>query len=92
MRKGASDLLYFTKEQDCIGIEVKAIGTTHTVKHLTEQAEFLLSLPKKGFFVDSLKQFQNIILTGGGGISPDAVLRYIEGRKSSIKWDSSLFL
>lgn len=91
MLKGISDLMYMTVDKELIAVELKFPGTRHDCTHLREQAEFLKNIPHKGFFCDSLDQFKNIILTGGGGISPESVLRYIEGRKSSIKWDSSKF-
>lgn len=86
--KSVSDLFYFTALGYVIGIEVKAIGEYHDVEHLRAQAKWLLNIPYKGFFCDSLEVFWRII-NGGEGISPAEVLSRLDGVKtSSVKWGS----
>lgn len=86
--KSVSDLFYFTALGHVIGIEIKAIGEYHDVEHLRAQAKWLLNIPYKGFFCDSLEVFWRII-NGGEGISPAEVLSRLDGVKtSSVKWGS----
>ena len=85
--KGASDLLYVTKTSRLIGIEVKAPGSRHSVRHLQEQARWLMKVPFLGFFCDTLEMFWDII-NYQAGIRPKDVLEYLEKVKTeTIAWD-----
>ncbi len=89
LAKSAADLIRIDEHGRCWGMEIKDPGSCHSVKHLTAQAEWLLSVPFQGFFIDSLISFQSVILTGSGGITPQQVLAYLSTVKgSSIIWDS----
>ena len=89
---GAADLIY-CDEGSLIGIEVKCPGTRHKVAHLIEQAEWLIRVPKWGYFCDDLDDFLNIIDGGVGGIDPVKVLEYCKKTKTQhILWDKSLFI
>jgi len=88
--KGASDLFYI-ENGEMIGIEVKAIGSSHNRQHLIEQCHFLMKVPKWGWFCDSVEMFWNII-EGGSGIDPQVVLENCLERKiASVQWDSVKF-
>lgn len=90
--RGVSDLIY-CDEGSLIGIEVKCPGTRHKVAHLIEQAEWLIRVPKWGYFCDDLDDFLNIIDGGVGGIDPVKVLEYCKKAKTQqILWDKSLFI
>lgn len=90
--RGVSDLIY-CDEGSLIGIEVKCPGTRHKVAHLIEQAEWLIRIPKWGYFCDDLDDFINIIDGGVGGIDPVNVLEYCKKAKTQqILWDKSLFI
>lgn len=65
----------------------------HKVAHLIEQAEWLIRVPKWGYFCDDLDDFLNIIDGGVGGIDPVKVLEYCKKAKTQqILWDKSLFI
>lgn len=86
--KGASDLFYITELGEMAGIEVKSPGSSHNRLHLISQAEWLLKVPKWGYFVDSVEMFWDII-EGGSGIDPEVVLENCLLRKTStVQWDS----
>lgn len=85
--KGASDLFYITEAGEMVGIEVKSPGSSHNRQHLVSQAEWLLKVPRRGYFCDSVEMFWNII-EGGSGIDPEVVLENCLGKKSStVRWD-----
>jgi len=82
-----SDLLYFPN-REMWGIELKFPGTRHNTQHLRDQASWLLSFPKIGFFCDSVEMFWQIIETGKGGISPVRILENLKDVKtSSVSWE-----
>lgn len=87
LARGVSDLLYI-KDGGLIGIEMKAPDTSHSVQHLREQANWLISVPSVGFFCDSIEMFWRIIETGTGGIDPRRVLENLKDVKSlSVAWN-----
>jgi hypothetical protein len=92
--KGASDILFLSKNWGLIGIEMKFPETKHFVAHLKDQCRFLLSIsPHYGFFCDSRAMFEEIVLTGQGGIDPRRVATYLRQVKTgSIVWKRGLFL
>ena len=86
---GVSDLLYVDEHGRLWGLEVKARGTIHKVSHLIKQAEWLSSIPYRGFFVDSVDMFWEVIETGEGGICPQRLLQKLKNIKgSSFLWDN----
>lgn len=76
-----------------IGIELKLPGTRHDVQHLREQAEWLLTYPRKGWFCDSLEMAQKLISCRGLAIDPLKVMNVVNkcGTKT-IQWKTELFL
>lgn len=88
---GVSDLL-FVQDGFLIGIEMKCPETSHNTEHLIKQAKWLLKVPKRGCFCDSLDMFKEII-AGGEGIDPKSVLEYCKKVKTkSITWNYFLFI
>ena len=88
---GVSDLL-FVQDGFLTGIEMKCPETSHNTEHLIKQAKWLLKVPKRGYFCDSLDMFKEII-AGGEGIDPKSVLEYCEKVKTkSITWNYFLFI
>lgn len=88
---GVSDLL-FVQDGFLIGIEMKYPETSHNTEHLIKQAKWLLKVPKRGYFCDSLDMFKEII-AGGEGIDPKSVLEYCKKVKTkSITWNYFLFI
>lgn len=90
LMKDVSDLLYFTPGNDryVVGFEIKAENTYHNVNHLRGQANWMLSFCEAGFFVDSLWMFQDVLLSGGEGISPNKVLENLKNIKTkTVLWD-----
>ena len=84
---GVSDLLYFNNRK-LYGAEVKAIGTKHNVEHLRKQAKWILNHCEDGCFVDSLNEFQEFILHGIHGTSPNKVLENLKNIKTkTVLWD-----
>ena len=73
LMKDVSDLLYFARGEHryVVGFEIKSEGTYHDVNHLRGQANWMLNFCEDGFFVDSLNMFQEVLLSGGDGISPN---------------------
>lgn len=70
------------------GIEIKHVDTEHITKHISGQCRWLMSVPKRGFFCDSLEDFKSIVLTGKGGVDPRTVLKNLEEiSTSSVSWD-----
>jgi hypothetical protein len=85
--KGASDLFYITELGEMVGIEVKAPLSQHNRLHLVSQAEWLLKVPKWGYFCDNIETFRNII-EGGSGIDPEVVLENcLQKKTGAVKWD-----
>jgi hypothetical protein len=72
-----------------IGIELKAHGSHHAVKHLREQCNWLMTFPAMGCFCDSLEMFQKIIMGNRfAGISPYLVWdKLVEAKTASVDWD-----
>jgi len=88
--KGISDMLYVDSNGFLHGYECKSLGTYHDVSHLKHQAEWLLSIPKTGYFVDSLDMFKDIMTNGGKGISPNRVLKNLKDVKTkTISWNEA---
>lgn len=86
--KGVSDILYFPLEGDLLGIEMKAKGTSHNVRHLIEQCEWLLSVPTHGCFCDSFELFFDIVEGRSTGISARVILERLKKVKTkTVKWD-----
>lgn len=89
MSIGCPDLLHYDNHI-LTGIELKFKGTRHNRMHLIKQAKWLMSIPDKGYFVDSVEMFMSV-MEGGVGILPEEVLRRCEkSNKSSILWDFSI--
>lgn len=90
MTVGVPDLMHFG-ESGLTGIEMKYPGTGHNVKHLINQAEWLINVPSRGWFCDNLEEFKCII-GGGRGIDPVKVLKYCKSVKTkSIVWKREFF-
>lgn len=89
--KSVSDLFYVTKDGYFIGIELKAIGEYHNKQHLIDQANWLSSVPKVGYFCDSIDTFWRII-NGGEGINPQLVINYCATKNTeSVKWCKDIY-
>ena len=86
--KALPDLMYL-EWGELIGVELKAQGSRHNVKHLREQCQWLIKFPAAGCFCDSLSMFQSIIIGGAfHGISPYLVHeRLVRATASSVDWD-----
>jgi hypothetical protein len=92
MAKSASDLVWCDEQGRMWGLEVKEIGMNHSVSHLRAQVEWLLTVPYRGFFIDSLESFHSVITTGEGGVRPEYVRAYLRTIKTgSIAWDREKF-
>lgn len=87
MVPGVSDLLY-ADPGGLVGFEVKFKGKSHSTSHLVRQAEWMIKTldPGRGRFVDSLEDFQTIMLGGDAGLRPERVLEYCRtcGKKNII--------
>ena len=81
--KGVSDLLYVTENGELIGIELKYPGKRHNAEHIKEQAYWLATIPKRGYFCTSMNMFFDII-NGGEGIDPRLVLRNMGEAKTYV--------
>ena len=87
---GVSDLL-LCDNGVLVGIEVKAPNSIHNIEHLIRQAKWLLKVPKRGYFCDSLDVFVDI-LEGREGIDPQIVLDHcLACKKKSLTWCRELF-
>ena len=87
---GVSDLLLINNGE-LTGIEVKCPQAKHNTQHIIRQAQWLLKVPKIGYFCDSIEIFFEIV-KGGKGIDPRKVLNYCNScGKNTITWDSKLF-
>ena len=85
---GVSDIIYFPPCGDSLGIEMKAKGTSHNVKHLIEQCEWLLNIPTYGCFCDSFEMFFDIVEGRSTGISARVILeRLLKVKTKTVKWD-----
>ena len=86
--RGVSDIIYFPPCGDSLGIEMKAKGTSHNVKHLIEQCEWLLNIPTYGCFCDSFEMFFDIVEGRSKGISARVILeRLLKVKTKTVKWD-----
>lgn len=84
--RGLSDLMYVSNGE-LIGIECKAPESSHLCAHILEQCNWLLTVPKRGYFCDSIDMFWDII-SGGAGISPKKVIENLKNVKSkTVLWD-----
>lgn len=87
---GVADLL-LCDNGVLVGIEVKAPNSSHNIEHLIRQAKWLLKVPKRGYFCDSLDVFVDI-LEGRDGIDPQIVLDHcLACKKKSLTWCRELF-
>jgi len=87
LQPNISDLL-LVNGGELWGIEMKHAGTDHVTSHISGQAKWLLSVPKRGFFCDDFEDFKSIINTGTGGISPQLVLNNLKGiTTQSVSWE-----
>lgn len=77
---GVSDLIH-CPNGDMVAIEVKHPEETHNRDHILNQANWLLSVPKKGYFCASIDGFWSII-NGGEGICPLRVIEYLKTHKT----------
>jgi hypothetical protein len=85
--RGVSDLIYIDDYKRIVGIEVKAKGSSHSVKHLKEQAEWLINCCHRGCFCDSLDMFWDII-NGCIGYHPEFILKRLDNIKTkNVLWD-----
>jgi hypothetical protein len=83
--RGLSDLMY-VDNGELVGIECKAPISSHLCSHILEQCNWLLTVPKRGYFCDSVEMFWSII-NGGVGICPKKVIENIKNSKSkSLMW------
>lgn len=90
--EGVSDLLYFCPIYGLTAIEMKFEGKSHETKRLISQAEWILEVPKRGGFCDSLEMFQQIIRGKSQGIDPQAVINYCKQQKTkTITWKNERF-
>lgn len=83
------DLIYIHSGK-LVGIELKAHGSKHDVKHIREQCEWLMKFPESGCFCDSLEMFQNIITASAAyvGISPYEVFEKLKTvTTKTVDWD-----
>ena len=86
---GVSDLLYIDEQGRLWGLEIKAKHSVHKVSHLIRQAEWLINCTYRGFFVDSVDMFWEVIETGEGGICPIKLLQKLKNIKgSSFLWEN----
>ena len=88
-----SDLMYLAppfgaREKEFWGIELKSEGSRHEVSHIIAQARWLLSVPHRGFFCDSLEMFQGIIENRSRGIDPAFILKNcLSIKKKTAYWE-----
>lgn len=78
---GVSDFI-FCDNGDTVGIELKYPDSSHKVDHIIQQAQWLLKVPKRGYFCDSLEMAEDIIINKGKGIDPKRVLEYAKSLKT----------
>ena len=71
--RGVSDLLFVNEVGQLTGIELKAPNTKHSTKHIIEQCNWLINVPKRGYFCTSVEMFWDIF-NGMDGISPKLIL------------------
>ena len=92
MRAGVSDLC-LKDERGFGGIEIKAHGESHDVKHVIRQAQWIINVCDFGGFCDSLEQFQSVVQGTGECYDPKRVLAYLNTLKTkSFTWDATKFL
>ena len=84
MIKGVSDLILIDEMFRIVGIEVKHPEKEHDRKTVIDQANWLINNCYRGYFCTSIEMFWNI-LSGGEGINPKKVLKYME-KYSTIKF------
>lgn len=82
--KGVSDLIWIDDLFRIVGIEVKHPEKEHDRKTVADQANWLINNCCRGYFCTSVEMFWNI-LSGGEGIDPKKVLKYME-KYSTIKF------
>jgi len=86
LAKNASDL-FWIKNGELTGIELKVAGSRHNRIHIIGQADWLLKIPKAGYFCDSEEMFFSII-NGSRGIDPERVRENCMKLKTvSVSWD-----
>ena len=86
LAKNASDL-FWVKNGELTGIELKTLGSRHNRIHMIGQATWLITVPKIGWFCDSEEMFFSII-NGGYGIDPKRVLdNCLRKNTTTINWN-----
>lgn len=92
LERGLADLMMCDSQGRLIGMELKYPDTRHSSAHLLEQAHWLLTIPYKGYFVDSLDMAKGILLGTGEGIDPHKIIEYIRTtNKKSVLWQFDLY-
>ena len=88
LAKNASDL-FWVKNGELVGVELKAVGSRHNRIHMLGQATWLLTVPKLGYFCDTEEMFFSII-NGGIGISPAKVLENcLKLKTATVAWEEA---
>lgn len=88
LAKNASDL-FWVKDGELTGIELKSAGSRHNRIHLIGQSKWLLTVPKVGWFCDTEEMFFSII-SGGAGISPARVLENcLKLKTATVSWEEA---
>ena len=88
LAKNASDL-FWVKNGELVGVELKATGSRHNRLHLCGQAQWLLTVPKVGYFCDNEEMFFAII-SGGVGINPAKVLENcLKLKTATVAWEEA---
>lgn len=87
LQRGVSDLL-LKDHRGLIGIEMKHLGMYHPVKHLIEQAEWILDVCDAGGFIYSLESFKQVVLGRSSWVHPLIVIDFCRKVKTkSVLWD-----
>ena len=88
LAKNASDL-FWVKGGELVGVELKIIGSRHNRLHLIGQADWLLKVPKAGYFCDSEEMFFSII-NGAKGIDPYRIRENcLQLKTATVSWEEA---